>query len=158
MKQECVLYTAEQREVDDRAGGVPYEPVFSLQMYRYARTLYGLSANQCVLDIVQGEVAIDAVHLIISCSAAATPDEWEQVIASRRASFWLPFPDEAERVFRQLLGEGKVSQPLLNGVLIPSQRNGVWVTDPGDIEWVDVTAEDHETWPLPVSGTVLGSV
>jgi len=70
--------------------------------------MVGLSVSFCVSDIARGAVDIQDVEKIKS---GVVSPHWDNTIAKYRDLYWRKFPDEAERIIRQLLAEGKIEQP-----------------------------------------------
>lgn len=98
--------------------------------------MIGLSVSMCVLDLALGKVNLADVVKIIAGTMARTLDDWERVINSYRASTWRGCEETAERIFRQLLAEGKVRQPRMTCGLVPiASHEKHWVKSEEEIEW-----------------------
>lgn len=95
--------------------------------------LTGLSLSYCVKDIVAGRVPYDAVDHIVASTAAASPAAWDELIAQYKNVYWHVHQDEADRVVRRLLAEGKIDQPRLRGQEHHSIASG---------HWMDVTTQE----------------
>ena len=89
--------------------------------------MIGLSLSFCVMDIIAGKVDEADVELIISGTAAKTPEDWDKVIEGYRASYWLHSPAQGERIARMLINNGRVWQPRVLGVLPLSLSGGHWL-------------------------------
>jgi hypothetical protein len=88
--------------------------------------MIGLSLSLCVADIINGEVPIDEVRYIIAGTCVRTAADLDDVIACYRETYWRNDPDGGERIVRQLFAEGKVDQPRLGGLVVPSIHAGHW--------------------------------
>ncbi len=98
--------------------------------------MIGLSASFCICDIVEGKVLLGSVKKIVTGLEAPTPEILEEVVRSYRQSYWIEYPDKAERVFRHLLAEGKIEQPRVTQGRGPCLANRVhWVYAEDEIEW-----------------------
>ena len=85
----------------------------------------GLSLSRCVGDIVEGKINIEDVEKIITGACWTNDAEWEDTIQLYKQNDWCwsyigqdgrkmaANPDEAEKIARQLLAEGKIEQPRL---------------------------------------------
>jgi hypothetical protein len=103
--------------------------------------MIGLSVSFCVRDIVAGKVPLADVEKIIAGTNAPTLEVWEGVVKHYRDVYWRNNPDECERVFRQLLAEGKIHQPRVEGGRPPllAGHKGVtkWVNSESEIRYCD---------------------
>lgn len=99
--------------------------------------MIGLSVSGCIADICSGTVRLGDVEKIIARTCCRTPENWDEVIGRYRTFAWTSFPDEAERVIRQLLAANKVQQPRLKRKPTPSTStvHGNWVTSEDQIVW-----------------------
>lgn len=87
----------------------------------------GLSLSFCVRDIVNGLVSLSQVDKIIAATAASTPKDWDEVLASHKKSYWTESPDECEQLARKLIKAGKVEQPRLHGKEAHNIADGHWL-------------------------------
>ena len=69
--------------------------------------MIGLSVSFCVSDIARGVVAVEEVEKI---KTPIVSPRWDDIIAKYRDMYWASFPDEAERIIRELLASGRVEQ------------------------------------------------
>jgi hypothetical protein len=99
---------------------------------------FGMSVSFCISRIVRGEVPEEAVEKIIAGTCCRTPEAWEGVIKDYRESYWSEFPDEAERIIRKFLAQGRVVQPrtFVENSWVPQlgQARGVWASSWRDVE------------------------
>jgi len=65
--------------------------------------------------MVRGEVDPTTVTKIVGGTRAANPEAWDVIIKSYKSTFWHDFPDQAEKLVRQFIAEGKIEQPRLTG-------------------------------------------
>jgi hypothetical protein len=111
--------------------------------------MIGLSVSFCVRDIAKGEVALADVDKIIGSTRAVTPENWEQVIAHYKETYWSwddCTPEKGEAVLRQLLAEGKIEQPrLLDDRNYPWLGNRKhWVDSEDEILWGEMSSERYD--------------
>ena len=101
--------------------------------------MIGLSISFCVQDIAEGKVALETVDKIVAGTSASTDEGMDDLIRSYCESYWCRYPQEAERIIRQLLAEGKIEQPrLVNSSHFPMLERGVrWVESEDQIIWYD---------------------
>ena len=100
--------------------------------------MIGLSVSFCVSDIVAGKVALDKVEKIVAGTKLPDSEAWERCIKTYRESYWRKNPDQAERILRQLLAEGKIYQPALDP---ENGRRPHLASDNGIIHWVNAESE-----------------
>lgn len=98
--------------------------------------MIGLSISFCISEMVSGVVNPSTVEKIIGGTAAA-PEHIDELVAEYRRSYWSwnGNPDEAERLFRELLAAGRIEQPRLVDGRFPMIYNGHWVESEDQIEW-----------------------
>ena len=89
--------------------------------------MIGLSVSFCVSDICRGKVALEDVEKIVAGTKAESDEDWDAVIEMYRKVYWREFPDEAERIIRQLISEGKVDQPRCRGGEAHNIAGGHWI-------------------------------
>ncbi len=101
--------------------------------------MIGLSVSFCIRDIVNGTVPLANVEKIIGSIAVRTELEVADLIKSYCQVYWRECSQEAEKVFRQLLAEGKIEQPRLdNSDHFPMLHNHIhWVESEDQIIWYD---------------------
>lgn len=97
--------------------------------------MIGLSLSFCIRDIVAGRVQLDQVDRLVTGTRASDEDEWDEVIAQYKESYWRDCPDEAERLVRQLRAEGRIEQPRVAGNPPPHIALGHWVEDESQIQY-----------------------
>ncbi len=90
--------------------------------------MIGLSISFCISDIIRGEVYLRDVECIVAGTKMRTEEDVDRVIDQYKEHYWYDYPEEAEKVFRQLWDAGKVYQPRLsdNGNAI-NIASGHWV-------------------------------
>lgn len=89
--------------------------------------MIGLSLSFCIADVCRGIVPLKDVERIDTSTAAPDMETWEELISQYKKIYWRDFPEEAERITRQLLAEGKIYQPRLDGHPIHSIVDGHWL-------------------------------
>ena len=92
-------------------------------------TMIGLSLSFCVRDIALGKVKLEQVERIVTGTAAATPEAWEELLAVYKEIYWSDCPEECERIARILYEEGKIEQPRLSGEEARNIAAGHWLVD-----------------------------
>ena len=101
--------------------------------------MIGLSVSFCVSEIAAGKVSLADVEKIVAGTNAPTPEAWEKIVKQYRDMYWRDNPDECERIFRQLLAEGKIKQPRVEGGRPPllAGDNGLtkWVESESQIQY-----------------------
>ena len=97
--------------------------------------MIGISLSFCIRDIVTKKVALSDVEKIITGTKAATPEHWDDILQRYKAIYWKDFPDEAEKLARDLLAEGKIEQPRLIDGRSAYVGQGHWVTSVDEIQW-----------------------
>ena len=101
--------------------------------------MIGLSVSFCVREIANGSVNLADVEKIVAGTNAPTPEAWEQIVKQYRETYWRDDTDNCERIFRQLLAEGKIHQPRVSGGQPPllAGDNGLtkWVNSESEIRW-----------------------
>jgi hypothetical protein len=101
--------------------------------------MIGLSVSKCIYLIASGKAKIEDVTKIIGSTHCAKPEDWEKLILHYKKEFWGKRADEAERILRLLLAEGKIEQPrLADDSRYPlSSGTNVWIReeDEEDIQW-----------------------
>ena len=95
--------------------------------------MVGLSVSFCIRDMVSGKVDPAVVEKIVAGTKASTPEEVEALIKGYRQTYWDECPDGAEQVFRQMLAEGKIVQPRVDGKPAPMIAGGHWVENESQI-------------------------
>jgi len=95
----------------------------------------GLSVKNCVADICRGSVKVENVIKIIARTSCRDEEDWNHVIDLYKREYWSYFPDEAEKVIRQLIAEKRVEQPRLKDKPFADIKNGVWVESEKEIIW-----------------------
>ncbi len=70
------------------------------------------------MDILEGTVALENVETIIASTTAANPQKWDELIERYKTSYWAETPEQAEKIVRQLLVEGRIVQPRLQQGLL----------------------------------------
>ena len=73
----------------------------------------GYSLSFCVKDIVEGKIPLDEVNKLVTSTAIDSSEIMDQVMEQYKSIYWSDFPEEAERIARQLFAEGKIEQPKL---------------------------------------------
>ncbi len=97
----------------------------------------GLSVSSCILDIVRGVVNINDVAKIIGSTCVEDPAKWGELIQLYRRVYWDQYPDQAEKIFHQLLAEGKIFQPRVSHHHRPEFDEGKhWVNSEQEIEYI----------------------
>lgn len=101
--------------------------------------MVGLSLSLCVLDIVEGRVAINDVETIVAGVRASNDHEWRALLAGYCQSYWHDCQDMAIYYANTLRDSGRLEQPrLTNDNRYPIiARTGKWVKSVNDIEWSD---------------------
>ncbi len=100
--------------------------------------MIGVSVSGCIADICRGEKGINDFEKIVGGTCCANEKDWEIVIETYSKTFWQDFPQEAERVLRKLLAEGRIVQPrLTNNSRFP------WVS----VNWLN--SEEEIQWSIP---------
>lgn len=84
----------------------------------------GLSLSFCVKDIAKGKVRIEDVGKITAGIAAGTKEDWDELLATYKESYWYDFPEKAEEIVRKLRQAGKIEQPRLKGMPPPTSPTG----------------------------------
>lgn len=101
--------------------------------------MIGLSVSLCVSDIAKGKVAFADVEKIVGGTNIQTDEKWELLIEEYLSSYWYENPDECERIFRQLLTEGKIKQPRAEDgrfpILVGKDGPFNWVKNESEIKW-----------------------
>lgn len=98
----------------------------------------GCSLAKCVLQICTGERKIEDVDVIICSTNNQTDDDWEQTwrVYSSPDHPWVGHPGASFDILKQLLQEGKLEQPRLEGEPAPKVVDGViWVKSRDEIHW-----------------------
>jgi len=107
--------------------------------------MIGFSISFCIRDIADGKVALEDVSLIIGGTCVERPEDWDEVICRYRPVYWRSHPDECERIFRQLLAEGKIRQPRVLGCDAPNiPDGGVWAKTAEDA--LDMLFPANRVW------------
>ncbi|HQA79261.1 MAG TPA: hypothetical protein PLV96_00515 [Methanoregulaceae archaeon] len=96
------------------------------------KKLIGLSLSFCVRDIIKSGISIDDVECIIAGTNIKVDGDLDKVIELYREASWTDFPDEAEKLARDLFSAGKVYQPRSEG----KDMHGIFLyfSDP----WVEI--------------------
>lgn len=89
--------------------------------------IIGLSVSMCIRDIIQGRVRLEDVVEIRGATSVRSPDRWDRVIKSYQQSYWTSDPERAATICRQLLTEGKIKQPRVDGGKVHSDAEGHWL-------------------------------
>jgi hypothetical protein len=97
--------------------------------------MIGLSVSYCIRDIVEGKVKLEEVEKIVAGTCAITKEQVENVVKTYRLRHWHKNPDEGEKIYRQLLAEGKIIQPRASSGPAPVRTNTHWVEREDQIEW-----------------------
>lgn len=105
--------------------------------------LIGLSLSFCIREIAEGKVKISQVAKIITGTLAATPEDWDGVIAIYRKTYWSKLPTECESAMYWLKSEGLIEQPRLAGGNAPNIARGMWVIDQAHADYRMVR---NEVW------------
>ncbi len=99
--------------------------------------MIGISVSFCIKDIVTCRMPLEKVEKIISGIIAPTPEHLEEMLFQYKQGCWREYPEKAEVIFRQLLGEGKIEQPrLVNNNHFPVFDHH-WVENEDQIAWYD---------------------
>lgn len=88
----------------------------------------GLSLSFCVSDIARGKVSLAEVDKIIT-GTAATPDQWDELLAEYKRIYWYENPEKCEQIARKLMKEGKIVQPRLDGAEARNIAAGHWLVN-----------------------------
>ncbi len=101
--------------------------------------MIGLSVSFCIRDIVSGTVPLAKVQKIIGGTSILIEQGIDEFVKYYCQVYWHEYAEEAERVFRQILAEGKIEQPrLLDKNHFPNISNGkLWVENEQEIVWQD---------------------
>ncbi len=118
-----------------RRHGVPWtsiwyevDEVFEMFSNQPDRKKIGLSLSRCVADIARGVIPIEDVDKVITRTRALDSARMDQVLEDYRSSKWSEFPEEAERIARELIAAGKIDQPRTRGQGFPEfEDGGHWV-------------------------------
>lgn len=99
--------------------------------------MIGLNVRYCFVDMAHGKVDPSAVEKVFSSTSARTLEDWDKIIEHYRGACWGKNADEAERLLRQFLAEGKVYQPRLAHKATPSwvDTGSNWVVSESEISW-----------------------
>jgi len=89
--------------------------------------MIGLSVSLCIKDIIRGKVALEYVEKIVAGTRCESAEDWDKVIKNYRDLYWRKDPDRAEAILRQLLQEGKVEQPRVQGCVAHNIAAGRWL-------------------------------
>jgi len=98
--------------------------------------MIGLSLGLCVADICEGKVKLKDVEKIISGLICRDEAAWDNVIEQYKNKYWSEYPEQAEKITRELLAQNKIEQPRLNDekhlLFIPHKK---WVKTEKQIAW-----------------------
>lgn len=113
--------------------------------------MIGLSVSFCIRDIIEDRMDPKTVEKIVGGISAPTPAVIDGIIRIYREVYWDEDPDACEKLFRQMLSDGKIEQPLLTKGIAPMLAGvGHWVESESDIEWSEqrcspLTADEQES-------------
>lgn len=111
------------------------------KIYPPGQPIIGISVSFCIEDLIRGRVREEDVVKIIGSTKCGTVEEWAKVIDNYRKGFWFENPDEAERLFRKFLAEGKIEQPRLKNnhhyPAVQGIKGDVWFLTEEEIPWSD---------------------
>ncbi len=102
--------------------------------------MIGLSASMCIRDMVKGLVDPATVEKIIARTAVRPdePDRVDSVVRTYRELYWYDDAEVGEKLFREMLADGKIEQPRLVTGRAPMITDGHWVEREDQITWTDV--------------------
>jgi len=95
--------------------------------------MIGLSISFCVAQIVRGKMPRERVAKIIAGTKADSQEAWDSVIERYRDIYWRGIEDDAEKLLREMLAEGKIEQPRLVSGQAPCLAFGYWVESENEI-------------------------
>ncbi len=98
----------------------------------------GLSLSMCIGDVIAGQIDEADIHGIVAATAVETPEDINKLMANYRQLYWGDNPDMGEELARQMLADGRVYQPRLEGKPAPK---------PVPLRWLNVVEDWQESYP-----------
>jgi len=75
--------------------------------------MVGVSLSLCLLDIINGKIAIEDVALIRASTAARDDFDWDKLITMYNRQYWKADQAVVNQIIQTLLADGRIDQPRL---------------------------------------------
>ncbi|MBX4201016.1 hypothetical protein KW786_02710 [Candidatus Parcubacteria bacterium] len=102
---------------------------------KMTKLLVGVSAVECVREVVQGIVLPDDVKKIVSDLRLIGSVEVDEVAEVFRRGRWSSYGEQAVILFREWLRSGKIEMPRLHGRRPVIITGVIWLNSEDEIQW-----------------------